>query len=59
MVAKRELPSRNCRICKRPFTWRKKWASVWDSVRYCSRRCRQRRSQLPSGVVDNIKRLNQ
>ena len=25
------------------FTWRKKWARVWDEVKYCSDRCRNKR----------------
>ncbi|MBC7866867.1 MAG: DUF2256 domain-containing protein, partial [Gloeobacteraceae cyanobacterium ES-bin-316] len=24
-----------------PFTWRKKWEKVWDSVKYCSEKCRR------------------
>lgn len=40
-VAKRELPSKTCPTCGRPFTWRKKWEKVWDEVRYCSERCRR------------------
>ncbi|MEM9279373.1 MAG: DUF2256 domain-containing protein, partial [Pseudomonadota bacterium] len=24
-----------------PFSWRKKWAKVWDEVIYCSERCRR------------------
>ncbi|MFM9020472.1 MAG: DUF2256 domain-containing protein [Sediminibacterium sp.] len=35
------LPSRICATCGRPFTWRKKWARNWDTVLYCSDRCRQ------------------
>ncbi|WP_081642701.1 DUF2256 domain-containing protein [Aquaspirillum serpens] len=37
------LPSKICLCCGRPFVWRKKWAKVWDEVRYCSNRCRQQR----------------
>lgn len=40
-VAKRDLPQKTCPACQRPFTWRKKWESVWDEVVYCSKRCRQ------------------
>ncbi|MEM8952294.1 MAG: DUF2256 domain-containing protein [Pseudomonadota bacterium] len=36
---KSELPSKICRRCLRPFTWRKKWARCWDEVLYCSKRC--------------------
>jgi len=42
-VKKRDLPEKTCATCGRPFTWRKKWAKVWDEVRYCSERCRRAR----------------
>ncbi|MEN9062306.1 MULTISPECIES: DUF2256 domain-containing protein [Ponticoccus] len=42
-VKKGDLPQKTCAICGRPFTWRKKWAKVWDEVRYCSDRCRRER----------------
>ncbi|GLY31056.1 DUF2256 and DUF3253 domain-containing protein [Kineosporia sp. NBRC 101731] len=32
-----------CAACGRTITWRKKWAADWDSVRYCSQRCRRDR----------------
>ena len=35
---------RVCARCGRPFAWRKKWARVWDRVKYCSERCRRERS---------------
>ncbi|CAK0783980.1 hypothetical protein CVIRNUC_007183 [Coccomyxa viridis] len=44
-VAKADLPSKICIVCKRPFTWRKKWEKCWDDVKYCSERCRRSRSQ--------------
>lgn len=45
---KADLPSKICITCNRPFTWRKKWARVWDDVEYCSDRCRgSRRSPSP------------
>jgi hypothetical protein len=37
---KSTLPSKPCVTCGRPFGWRKKWARVWDEVKYCSDRCR-------------------
>ncbi|MEB3267113.1 MAG: DUF2256 domain-containing protein [Leptolyngbya sp.] len=43
--AKADLPTKRCPVCQRPFTWRKKWADCWDQVKYCSERCRRRRSQ--------------
>ncbi|MFN4193111.1 MAG: DUF2256 domain-containing protein [Tabrizicola sp.] len=40
MQKKANLPQKTCATCGRPFVWRKKWAKVWDEVRYCSDRCR-------------------
>jgi hypothetical protein len=37
------LPQKICRACRRPFTWRRKWADCWDEVLYCSERCRRHR----------------
>lgn len=39
------LPSKICPVCERPFNWRRKWAKDWESVRYCSERCRRHRRQ--------------
>lgn len=41
MRKKSELPSKICLACGKPFAWRKKWERVWDSVKYCSERCRR------------------
>ncbi|WP_421708006.1 DUF2256 domain-containing protein [Algihabitans sp.] len=46
---KAELPRKTCAHCGRPFTWRKKWERVWDTVRYCSERCR--RARRDKGIV--------
>lgn len=40
MRKKSDLPSKVCPTCKKPFFWRKKWERDWDTVVYCSRRCR-------------------
>ncbi|MEM1306283.1 MAG: DUF2256 domain-containing protein [Pseudomonadota bacterium] len=45
-VAKGDLPQKDCATCGRPFTWRKKWAAVWDEVRYCSDACRRARKSV-------------
>jgi hypothetical protein len=42
--SKSDLPEKICPVCQRPFTWRKKWQDCWDEVKYCSERCRRRRS---------------
>jgi hypothetical protein len=39
-VDKANLPQKDCVACGRPFAWRKKWARDWDTVRFCSDRCR-------------------
>ena len=41
---KKYLPSKKCIVCKRDFTWRKKWEKNWENVKYCSKRCRGKRS---------------
>ncbi|PDH49577.1 MAG: DUF2256 domain-containing protein [Bacteroidetes bacterium MED-G20] len=37
---KEKLPYKICIACERPFSWRKKWINNWDSVLYCSRKCK-------------------
>nr|WP_290222439.1 DUF2256 domain-containing protein [Trichocoleus desertorum] len=46
--SKSDLPTKICPVCQRPFAWRKKWEDCWDEVKYCSERCRRRRSQAQS-----------
>jgi hypothetical protein len=41
MRQKRDLPFKVCEHCGRPFSWRRKWARDWETVRYCSDRCRR------------------
>ncbi|WP_243977498.1 DUF2256 domain-containing protein [Vibrio natriegens] len=43
---KAHLPTKTCPICKRPFSWRKKWQRNWAEVFYCSERCRRSKSSL-------------
>jgi hypothetical protein len=38
---KRNLPTKICLTCKRPFSWRKKWARDWENVKYCSEKCKR------------------
>jgi hypothetical protein len=49
MRKKADLPTKTCATCGRPFTWRKKWARVWDEVKYCSDRCRGARPGAKPG----------
>ncbi|MFN5514407.1 MAG: DUF2256 domain-containing protein, partial [Cyanobacteriota bacterium] len=30
---KSHLPEKICPVCRRPFTWRKKWADCWEEVK--------------------------
>ena len=41
---KSDLPVKTCATCGKPMVWRRKWARVWDEVRYCSERCRRTRA---------------
>jgi hypothetical protein len=53
-MKKINLPEKTCVTCGLPFTWRKKWAKVWDEVRYCSERCRRSRNfTSPDGTKGN------
>ncbi|RXK55340.1 DUF2256 domain-containing protein [Oleiharenicola lentus] len=51
MRRKSDLPQKTCGGCGRPFAWRRKWAKVWDEVKYCSDACRQKRHAPRSGPV--------
>ncbi|MEM1323730.1 MAG: DUF2256 domain-containing protein [Bacteroidota bacterium] len=44
-MKKQHLPEKICAVCQRPFKWRKKWAKVWDEVKYCSERCRRNKNK--------------
>lgn len=41
---KSDFPSKICPVCGLSFVWRKKWADNWEEVKYCSERCRRRKS---------------
>ena len=38
------LPTKICLVCKKEFSWRKKWEKNWDEVKYCSEKCRKGKS---------------
>ena len=29
-----------CGQCKKIMVWRKKWSNNWDTVKYCSKKCK-------------------
>ena len=37
------LPKKDCLVCEKPFTWRKKWEKNWGNVKYCSRKCKSQK----------------
>ena len=45
-VKKENLPEKICLVCKRPFSWRKKWGNNWNEVKYCSQKCRRNKTPL-------------
>jgi hypothetical protein len=51
MRKKADLPTKICRVCQRPFAWRKKWARNWSDVVYCSQRCRRARAPLDGSTA--------
>jgi len=46
MKKKKDLPLKHCPICKKPFSWRKKWSKDWETVVYCSERCKRQKKQV-------------
>ncbi|MBK6875141.1 MAG: DUF2256 domain-containing protein [Ignavibacteria bacterium] len=49
-IKKRDLPTKICIFCKKPFTWRKKWEKVWDEVKYCSDKCRMDKKKVTNNT---------
>ncbi|WKN32384.1 DUF2256 domain-containing protein [Porifericola rhodea] len=43
---KGDLPAKNCPVCQKPFSWRKKWEKQWDEIAYCSERCRRNKNKI-------------
>jgi hypothetical protein len=44
---KQALPQKPCAVCGLTMTWRKSWAKNWESVLYCSDRCRAVKAKAP------------
>ena len=51
---KPNLPEKLCVVCGRPFRWRKKWAKVWDEVKYCSDNCRKNRDEKATNKSEKL-----
>ncbi|MCB0461860.1 MAG: DUF2256 domain-containing protein [Flavobacteriaceae bacterium] len=41
---KTHLPKKTCNTCGLTFNWRKKWEKNWEQVKYCSKKCRAKKS---------------
>ena len=48
---------KNCQVCGREITWRKKWERSWDEVKYCGERCRRSKDSLKLGFEEQILEL--
>ncbi len=46
-------PEKTCVSCGRGITWRKKWESWWDDIRYCSDACRRRKPGFAASALEN------
>jgi hypothetical protein len=53
-------PDKVCATCGRAFSWRRKWARDWESVRFCSLACKRgpgREGQaLEQAILDALSR---
>ncbi|RZA05361.1 MAG: DUF2256 and DUF3253 domain-containing protein [Proteobacteria bacterium] len=47
-------PPKNCEVCGRTITWRKKWEKNWPEVKYCGERCRRHKSDKKLGHEEKI-----
>ena len=43
---------KTCATCGRRITYRKKWASTWEQVRYCSDACRGKRGSKKDRALE-------
>lgn len=54
-AGKGKIPDpKNCTVCGREITWRKKWERCWDDVKYCSDKCRGSKGTLNKGYEERI-----
>jgi hypothetical protein len=52
-MAGEQHPSKTCAVCGRTITWRKKWERDWESVRYCSERCRRNKAAAGDPMLED------
>lgn len=46
-------PEKTCASCGRSITWRKKWESCWNEIRYCSDACRRRKTDSTAEAFES------
>jgi hypothetical protein len=46
------IPEKTCVSCGRGITWRKKWETCWDDIRYCSDACRRRKPGFAASALE-------
>ena len=46
ILMKTHPPPKNCQVCGREITWRKKWERSWAEVKYCGEKCRRSKATL-------------
>lgn len=56
-VKKENLPIKDCVVCGRPFTWRKKWERCWDEVTTCSKSCNSKRRNTNRSTMEILNDL--
>ncbi|RYZ99416.1 MAG: DUF2256 and DUF3253 domain-containing protein [Proteobacteria bacterium] len=48
---------KNCEVCGRTISWRKKWEKNWDEVKFCGERCRRNKASAKLGHEEKILNL--
>ena len=52
-VSRSTIPEKTCASCGRSITWRKKWESCWNEIRYCSDACRRRKQDSTAEAFES------
>ncbi len=52
MPERNTLPAKDCAVCGRVITWRKKWERDWDQIKHCSDACRRRARSAGASAID-------
>ena len=49
-----DRPTKTCASCGRVMEWRASWAKNWESVRYCSDRCRRHKPTASDRELERV-----